>query len=57
MFSQEETALLLQSKQPEQLPREIKRRLERLGLIEYLEILPRNLNALIQKEDQPIDTN
>jgi epoxyqueuosine reductase len=55
-FSQEETALLLESKQPGQLPEGVRSQMEQLGLIEYLEILPRNLNALMQKEDLPVGT-
>lgn len=47
VFSEGETALLLDGVAQERLPPETVAKLERLDLIELLEILPRNLNALL----------
>lgn len=49
-FSQEETELLLEGKQLDRLPSSVIRKLERLELIEYLDVLPRNLGALLDRE-------
>jgi epoxyqueuosine reductase len=42
-FSQEETSLLLRGCPRNELPEETQRKLEKLGLIDYLDVLPRNL--------------
>ena len=55
VFSQEETALLMRGVLPEELPRRVKTQLEQLGLIEYTSLLPRNLKALIDREDKSLD--
>jgi epoxyqueuosine reductase len=47
VFSEEETALLLDGVAPEHLPPGTVAKLERLDLIELLELLPRNLTALL----------
>jgi len=49
-FSQKETELLLEGKQLDRLPSSVIRKLERLELIEYLDVLPRNLGALLDRE-------
>lgn len=46
-FSEEETDLLLEKVPVDELRPETIRKLERLDLVEYLEILPRNLRALL----------
>jgi epoxyqueuosine reductase len=48
-FSQEETALLLQGLALDQLPAETAEKLERSGLASYLDVLPRNLAALLDQ--------
>jgi epoxyqueuosine reductase len=55
-FSQEETEALMCHTSVNHLPARVKSQLERLGLIEYLDILPRNLNLLMQKEDGPLSS-
>ncbi|MEE9192556.1 MAG: 4Fe-4S double cluster binding domain-containing protein [Candidatus Aerophobetes bacterium] len=52
-FSQKETDLLLEGKQLDQLPSSVIRKLERLELIEYLNVLPRNLSVLLNREPCP----
>jgi epoxyqueuosine reductase len=47
-FSEEETALLLKGASIDQLPAETRTKLERLGLLHYLEILPRNLGVFLR---------
>lgn len=49
-FSQEETALLMEGKPLDRLPSALAIRLEQLDLIEYLNVLPRNLSVLLDKE-------
>ena len=49
-FSQEETELLLEGKQLDRLPSSVIRKLEQLELTEYLDVLPRNLGALLDRE-------
>jgi epoxyqueuosine reductase len=49
-FSHEETSLLLAGTSLKQLPTETQAKLERLGLLNYLEILPRNLGVFFQRE-------
>lgn len=51
-FSHEETSLLLRNSSRDQLPAEIVGKLERLELLDDLEILPRNLKTLF-KVDRP----
>jgi epoxyqueuosine reductase len=51
VFSEEETALLLDGVSIEKLPAPTAAQLERLDLIELLEFLPRNLNALLNKQE------
>lgn len=46
-FSEEETALLLEGLKSEDLPRPLAARLAAMGLLEYLEVLPRNLAAVM----------
>ncbi len=46
-FSEEETALLLEPSAPEGLPPALAHKLERLGLLRYRAVLPRNLRALL----------
>jgi len=52
-FSREETDPLLEGKQLDRLPSLVIRKLERLELIEYLNVLPRNLSVLLNKEPCP----
>jgi len=47
VFSEEETQLLLDGVTPEHLPPQTVAKLERLDLIELLELFPRNLTALL----------
>ena len=49
-FPENETALLLKGVSQEQLPPELRRKLETLGLLEYLELLPRNLRVLLDRD-------
>jgi epoxyqueuosine reductase len=46
-FSEEETALLVDGAPAEALPRALTARLDRMGLLEYLGVLPRNLKPLL----------
>ncbi|MDZ7261477.1 MAG: FeS-binding protein [candidate division KSB1 bacterium] len=47
-FSEEETRLLLEGTPRHQLPADIVRKLEQLDLMEYFEVLPRNLGVLLE---------
>jgi epoxyqueuosine reductase len=47
-FSHEETSFLLKGASLNQLPTETQAKLERLGLLNYLEILPRNLGVFFR---------
>jgi epoxyqueuosine reductase len=49
LFSETETALLLQGCSKEVLAEETIRKLETIGMLEYLEMLPRNLSVLLPK--------
>lgn len=49
-FSQEETALLLKGASKDDLGPETLRKLERLGLLEYIGLLPRNLKVLFETQ-------
>ena len=51
IFSEEETASLLAKNPLDQLPRATVSKLERLDLVELLDVLPRNLDALLHKRD------
>lgn len=53
-FSQEETEVLMRHTPVNHLPARVKDQLQRSGLLEYLEILPRNLNLLMRNEDGPL---
>lgn len=55
-FSHEETSLLLRGTSSDQLPATTKAKLERLGLYDYLEILPRNLGVFFRASDRPINS-
>ena len=48
-FSEEETSLILDSVPQDELPPETLKKLEQLDLIEYLNVLPRNLHPLLKK--------
>ncbi|HWT73564.1 MAG TPA: 4Fe-4S double cluster binding domain-containing protein [Mobilitalea sp.] len=49
-FTEEETKLLLLGVKEDQLPGEMRHKLEQLDLMGYLHSLPRNLKALLEKE-------
>jgi epoxyqueuosine reductase len=53
-FSEEETCLILEKVEFGRLPAQTQQKLEGLDLIEYAEILPRNLSALFDKPTVPI---
>jgi len=46
-FSEEEGLLLLQGGRPEKLPLSIRKRLQNLDFMDYLELLPRNIRAVM----------
>jgi epoxyqueuosine reductase len=46
-FSEEETLLLMQGDRPEKLPPSIRKRLQNVGLMEYVELLPRNIRSVM----------
>ena len=46
-FSEEESLLLMQSGSPEKIPLSLRKRLQNLSLMEYIELLPRNIQSLI----------
>ena len=48
-FSEKETALLLEDVPRDKLPPATLRKLENLGLVDYLDIVARNLSILIKK--------
>jgi len=50
-FSEEETALLLERVSPDRLPAATAKKVERLDLVEYLDLLPRNLSAIFRRRD------
>jgi len=50
VFSEEETSLILECVPSDRLPLETVKKLERLDLIEYLDVLPRNLRMLLRQE-------
>lgn len=49
-FSEEETSLLLESMPLDQLPVAMVEKMERLNLSDYVELLPRNLRALLSQQ-------
>lgn len=51
-FSEAETALLLNGHQMDKLPAETENKLEKLYMMEYLEILPRNMRALLNNREK-----
>jgi epoxyqueuosine reductase len=51
IFSEEETAILLAGTPLERLPERTVSKLERLDLVELLDVLPRNLDALLHRRD------
>lgn len=53
-FSEEETRLVLEKVQFGRLPVQTQQKLEGLDVIEYFEMLPRNLSALLNKPTAPI---
>lgn len=52
IFSEEETAFLLEGVSLEWLPAATVKKLERLDLIEYLDILPRNLSVIFHRRSE-----
>ena len=51
VFSEEETAAIIDGKSIDQIPQEAVRKLEALDMIEYRKVLGRNLNALMEKHN------
>jgi epoxyqueuosine reductase len=51
-FSEEETALLLVGITEHNLPHSMEEKLEQLSLIEYLDVLPRNLKVLLDRKNK-----
>jgi hypothetical protein len=49
-FSEEETALLLQGIPLDQFPTATLKKIEQFDLIEYFDVLPRNLGVLLNHE-------
>jgi hypothetical protein len=47
-FSEEETSLILSQESSARLPRETAEKLKRIDMIEYVEILSRNLGVLLK---------
>jgi hypothetical protein len=52
VFSEIETTLLLRCVSPDSLPAEIVKKLGRLDLLEYSDVLGRNLDALLSREER-----
>ena len=48
-FTEEETALLLKGAPLDQLPTKTAKKIEEFNVTEYLEVLSRNLNVLLNK--------
>jgi len=46
-FSEEESLSLMQGDGPEKLPLSLQKRLQNLGLMEYIELLPRNIRSVM----------
>ncbi len=55
IFSKEETASIMKQEPIEKLPEATAKKLERLGMLTYYELLPRNLRALFTRRDLPPD--
>jgi hypothetical protein len=51
IFDREETALILDSVPHDELPREIQEKLNRLDMMEYYDMLGRNLRVLIEQQN------
>ena len=51
VFSEEETAAIIDGKSLDQIPQEAVRKLEALDMIEYRKVLGRNLNVLMEKHN------
>jgi len=51
-FSESETALLLKGGPARELPKAVSEKLDHLGLLDYHEVLPRNLGVLLSGETQ-----
>jgi epoxyqueuosine reductase len=51
-FSEEETNLILEYAPSDHLPLETVKKLERLDLTEYLDVLPRNLRMLLRQKSR-----
>lgn len=56
VFSEEETTLILDCVPQDRLPTETVKKLEKLELIEYLDVLPRNLDALLSSIDRRLSS-
>jgi hypothetical protein len=56
MFSEEETTLMLKRVPSDPFPPEIVRKLGRLDLLEYSDVLGRNLDALLSREESKQST-
>ena len=50
-FTTDETNLILSGVSEEQLPKETRAKLKKLDLMEYYNVLPRNLKTLIDKQN------
>jgi len=50
LFTEEETSLILASTLPNRLPAETVKKLDRLGLLDYIGVLPRNLSILLRRD-------
>ena len=48
-FSSAETAMIMENRSPEALPGAIREKLTALDMLEYYRLLPRNLQALMDK--------
>jgi len=51
VFSDEETSLILNSTPPNRLPSETARKLEQVDMLEYSEMLGRNLRVLLARRE------
>ncbi|OGO36480.1 MAG: hypothetical protein A2W35_13040 [Chloroflexi bacterium RBG_16_57_11] len=49
-FSQEEAELLLKGSSLDQLPTSLAKKIEQFGLVDFLDIFPRNLSVLLERE-------
>jgi epoxyqueuosine reductase len=49
-FSEEETSYLLKSLSPDEIPNRTREKLEKLGMMEYIDVLGRNFKALIENK-------